>query len=213
MLKKTVTYKDFNDVEQTDDLFFNLTQTELLELQADFNGKLVEELSSVLGSGNQRLILDTFKRLVLKAYGMKTPDGRRFIKEDPDGRSIAADFTQTMAYDAFMIDLLSGGAAGAGDFVNSIMPASLVSQLPDVTETIERTQKLIEEGKLEEAQKILIGDEGRPVEVREISTYVAPEGSFSQMAQARLGAPEEPKLAKDMTREELMAALEARQNG
>ena len=206
MLKKTVTYKDFNDVEQTDDLFFNLTKTELLELQADFNGRLVEELSDVLGSGNQRRILDAFKQIVLKAYGMKTSDGRRFIKEDPDGRSIAADFTQTMAYDAFMIDLLSGGAAGAADFVNSIMPASLVSQLPSADDVLEQTQKLMDEGKIDEVKQILVGDtKGVPVN----------DETIPPLTQGRLGAPAQEPSQYDldnMSQEELLAYVKSTRN-
>ncbi len=218
MLKTTVNYKDFDGVECEEQLFFNLTQAELLELQAEFQGDIVGHLSRVLSTGDHKLIMSTFKLMILRSYGVKSEDGKRFIKQDGE---LAKLFVETMAYDEFIVGLLKGGAAGAAEFVNAVMPESLTSQLPTTPEMLERATVLLGDGKSEDAIKILtevpvpkevVLHNETPVTDENVPRHTLPGESFSQLAANRLAPPpEEPvKLAKDMSIEDLEAALAAR---
>ena len=117
MLKKTMTYTDYNGVERTEDFFFNLTKAELMEMELGTAGGLAETLQKIVDSKDAPAIIKAFKDIVLKAYGKKSDDGRRFIKTP----EISEEFAQTEAYsDLFM--LLATNAEEAAKFVNGIVP-------------------------------------------------------------------------------------------
>ena len=117
MLKKTMTYTDYNGVERTEDFFFNLTKAELMEMELGTAGGLAETLQKIVDSKDAPAIIKAFKDIVLKAYGKKSDDGRRFIKTP----EISEEFAQTEAYsDLFM--LLATNAEEAAKFVNCIVP-------------------------------------------------------------------------------------------
>ena len=80
MLKKTITYTDYNGVERKEDFYFNLTKAELMEMEMSTKGGLAEMIQRVVDSKDVPEIIKIFKELVLKAYGEKSPDGKRFIK-------------------------------------------------------------------------------------------------------------------------------------
>ena len=80
MLKKTVTYTDYNGVERTEDFYFNLSKAEVTEMELSVDGGLAQMLENIVNSKDNKEIVRMFKELVLKAYGEKSPDGRRFIK-------------------------------------------------------------------------------------------------------------------------------------
>ena len=117
MLKKTITYVDYNDVERTEDYYFNLSKAELMEMELSVNGGLAEMLQNIVNAQDSPAIVKTFKEIILKAYGRKTPDGRGFEKSEELSRA----FSQTEAYsDLFM--LLATNAEEAAKFVNGIVP-------------------------------------------------------------------------------------------
>lgn len=138
MLKKTVTYRDFDNNERTEDLYFNMTQMQLTEFAADLpddvfdvaseaNGKNVDKIqmatriSEKLGAKG---VIGFIKKLVLDSYGVKSEDGRRFIKND----KLREEFEQTLVFDKFMSDLMSDDEAAA-NFVNSIIPPDLAAKV------------------------------------------------------------------------------------
>ncbi len=184
MLKQTVTYTDFDGNDCEEDLYFNLTQSELVELQASRNGGLVAHLTSVMEAQNGQIIMDTFKWLIQKTYGQRSADGKRFIKTP----ELAAEFMQTMAYDAFFMKLMTSGAQGAADFINGVIPKEVSSKLPAPEEM---------------AKQITLHNE-TPVtneNVPPLQPYVAPEGSFSALAQARLGRPADTEIFHEIVEE------------
>lgn len=124
MLKKTVTYTDFNGVERTEDFYFNLTEAELVDMDLDENGGLAEKLQRIIDSKDMKQIKDYFKWIVLKAYGEKSEDGRRFMKSDERTKA----FEETQAYSDIWIELASDETA-ASEFVNGIMPSKVVSAM------------------------------------------------------------------------------------
>lgn len=123
MLKKTITYKDFNNNERTEDFYFNLTKAEIMEMELGVSGGMAEMIQRIVASQDSPEIVKIFKELVLKAYGVKSPDGKRFMKRE-NGRLLADDFAETEAYSQLFMELATNADAAA-KFVNGIMPADL----------------------------------------------------------------------------------------
>lgn len=119
MLKKTITYTDYNGSERTEDFYFNLSKAEIMEMEMSISGGLAEMITKIVAAQDAPAIIKIFKDLVLKAYGEKSPDGKRFIKSD----EIATAFSQTEAYSQLFMELATDADA-ASKFVNGIIPAA-----------------------------------------------------------------------------------------
>ena len=117
MLKKTITYTDYNGVERKEDFYFNLTKAEIMEMEMSISGGLTEMINRIVAAQDAPAIVKIFKELVLKAYGVKSPDGKRFIKSD----ELATEFAQTEAYSQLFMELATDADA-ASAFVNGIVP-------------------------------------------------------------------------------------------
>lgn len=120
MLKKTITYVDYNGVERTEDFYFNLSKAEVAEMELSVQGGFSKMLEEIIASKDNVQIVNLFKQMVLKSYGEKSPDGRRFIKSD----EIAQAFAQTEAYSEIFMELALNEDKAA-EFVNGILPANL----------------------------------------------------------------------------------------
>ena len=118
MIKKTITYVDYNDVERTEDFYFNLSRAELMEIEMSTSGGLVEMINRIVAAQDAPAIIKIFKDLILKAYGVKSLDGKRFEKSD----KLRTEFEQTEAYSQLFMEL-STDADAASKFVNGIMPS------------------------------------------------------------------------------------------
>ena len=125
MLKKTITYTDYNDVERTEDFYFNLNKAEIMEMELSVSGGLTTMIKRVVAAQEAPEIIKVFKDLILKSYGVKSDDGRRFIKND----KLREEFEQTEAYSILYMEL-STDAEAAAAFVNGIIPADVAKQLP-----------------------------------------------------------------------------------
>ena len=117
MLKKTITYTDYNGTTRKEDFYFNLTQAEVTELEVSVEGGLVEQINRIVAAQNGKVIIETFKDIILRAYGEKSPDGRRFIKN----QEVRDAFAQTEAYSNLFMELATDAKA-ASEFVNGIVP-------------------------------------------------------------------------------------------
>lgn len=124
MLVKTITYKDFNGEERTEDFYFNLTEAELTEMSLSVNGGLDAYIKRIIAAQDTAELIKLFKELIQKAYGEKSLDGKRFIK-NPE---LLEAFMQTNAYSDFFMELAKDSKA-ASDFVNGIIPANLEEEL------------------------------------------------------------------------------------
>ena len=120
MLKKTVTYVDYNGVERTEDFDLNLSKAEVTEMELSVEGGFSKMLEEIVKSNDNVRIIELFKKMVLKAYGEKSADGKRFIKS----KEIAEAFSQTEAYSEIFMELALDEKAAAA-FVNGIMPSNL----------------------------------------------------------------------------------------
>lgn len=117
MLKKTITYTDYNGSERTEDFYFNLSQAEVMEMEMSTTGGLAETIKRIVAAQDAPAIIKIFKDLVLRAYGEKSPDGKRFIKSE----ELATAFSQTEAYSILFMELATDADAAA-KFVNGISP-------------------------------------------------------------------------------------------
>ena len=123
MIKKTVTYTDFDGNERTEDFYFHLTEQELTEWELSVDGGLSGVLERIIKSKDNKKIIEIFKDLLIKSYGEKTPDGRGFIKND----EILNNFRYTQAFSDLYMELATNDRA-ASEFVNGIMPVGLVEK-------------------------------------------------------------------------------------
>lgn len=101
MLKKTVTYEDFNGDMQTEELYFNLSELELVEMEVDVEGGLVAYLTSLVEGKDGKRMIAELKKWILTGYGVKSVDGKRFTK-DP---AIVSDFQYSAAFQQVFFDL------------------------------------------------------------------------------------------------------------
>ena len=130
MYKKTETYVDYNDVERTEDFYFNLSKAEMTEMELTTVGTLSEWIQKVIDTQDLPKLIKFFKEIVLKAYGEKSPDGKRFIKND----ELRDAFEQSAAYSQIFMELATDATAAA-EFVNGIMPADLRQAVANMEET------------------------------------------------------------------------------
>lgn len=125
MLKKTITFIDYDDTERTEDFYFNLSKAELAEMESSYNGSLVRTIDKIVAAKDLKTIIELFKDVILKAYGEKSIDGRRFIKN----QELRDNFEQTEAYSILFMELANDAEAAAA-FINGVVPKPAVEQKP-----------------------------------------------------------------------------------
>jgi len=123
MLTKTITYEDYNGIERTENYYFNLTKAELMEMELGVNGGYAEAIKKIINAKEVPELIKLFKELVLKAYGRKSDDGKRFIKND----ELRAEFVESPAYSEIFMELVMDDVKAA-EFVTGIMPKDLSAQ-------------------------------------------------------------------------------------
>lgn len=117
MLKREITFEDFNGETVTEVHYFNLTKTELVELELDYSGGIENNIMAIVEARDGKTLMKEFKKIILMAYGKKSEDGRRFVKTD----ALREEFTQTAAFDALFYELATDEAAAA-KFIEGVIP-------------------------------------------------------------------------------------------
>ena len=124
MLKKPITYTDYNGVERTDDFYFNLSKAELMEMELGVTGGMTEMLNKIIAAKDAPSLMKTFKEMIMKSYGINSDDGKRLIKSE----ELSIAFTQTEAYSVLFMELITDDKAAA-DFVNGIIPNEIQAEV------------------------------------------------------------------------------------
>ena len=127
MLKKTITYEDFNGDEVTEDFFFHLSKAELIELEMSQQGGLSQWLQNVVAAEDGKAIITEFKKIILSAYGVRSADGKRFTKN----QQLRDQFESTEAYSVLFVELVTDTDSAAA-FVNGIIPTNLAEDAAKV---------------------------------------------------------------------------------
>ena len=124
MIKETITYIDYNGNERTEDAYFNLTKAEIMEMEMSIKGGLAEMINRIVAAQDQPAIIKIFKDLIIRSYGVKSPDGKRFIKND----EVVDEFVQTTAFSDLFMELATD-ADKAAEFINGVVPADMAKQI------------------------------------------------------------------------------------
>lgn len=188
MLKKTITYTDFNDEKQTETFYFNLSKAELAEMELVTEGGYVEHLTKIATEGAGGPIIAEFKNLLAKSYGVRSEDGKRFIK-DP---ALYKEFTETGAYSEFFMELVTDADA-ASALINALIPADLAAEAA-------KDARALSEAKMQGYKKA--------EEKKESTMEVTPELPAST---PQLEKSAEVDVSK-LSHEELLAHVQASQN-
>lgn len=126
MLKETRTYVDFNGVERTEDFYFNLSKAELAEMELSNDGGLDKLIQKIVNAKDNKKVVEMFKEIILKAYGVKSDDGRRFIKS----KELSKEFSETPVYSDMFIEFATDEEK-ASKFIDGIMPKDLKDQIEE----------------------------------------------------------------------------------
>ena len=129
MLKKRISYTDYNGNKREEDFYFNLTKAEIMEMEMSTTGGLTEMIQRIIETQDAPSIIKVFKDIIMKSYGEKSPDGKRFVKS----AELSESFAQTEAYSELFMELASDSDA-ASKFVNGIIPA-------DMAQAVEKQQQ------------------------------------------------------------------------
>ena len=121
MYAKTIKYEDYNGNMREETFYFNLSKAELIDLEWRTPGGLENYMKHIMSMMDGQALADTFKMLIEKSYGVKDPEGRRFIKNE----QVLKNFTETEAYVELYVQLATDDKAAA-EFVNGIFPKEAV---------------------------------------------------------------------------------------
>lgn len=128
MLTKKITYTNYNDVEVTDTLYFNLTKSEILSMELETEGGLREKLVRIGESKNSAQILKVFKDIIMLSYGEKSDDGKYLRKGE--NHELAKAFMETPAYDVLVMDILSDETGKKfTEFVLHVVPKEVLEEV------------------------------------------------------------------------------------
>lgn len=130
MLKKRITYEDFNGEETSEDHFFHLSKAELVELEMSHDGGMSAALERIVASKDGKAIITEFKKIILGSYGKKSADGKRFIKT----QELRDEFESSEAYSTLFMELVTDTDASV-IFINGIVPAGMIEEAIKITKT------------------------------------------------------------------------------
>ena len=149
MLKKTITFEDFNEKTVTEEHFFHLSKADLLELEMSADGGLEKRLTAIVASQNNRAIFSEFRKILLAAYGKRSEDGKRFIKT----QEIRDEFVSSEAFSTLLMGLLEDENEAAA-FINGMVPKGLRSETPIIEPATPATDALMDHLQIESAQTL-----------------------------------------------------------
>ena len=144
MLAKEIAYVDYNGNERKETFYFNLSKAELMEMELSTSGGWQQYMNRIIEAQNHVELVKIFKELILKSYGEKSDDGKRFIKS----QELSTAFSQTEAYSNLFMEL-STDANAAAAFANGIVPG-------DVSEEAQKIQKEQDQAALDSSKVIPI---------------------------------------------------------
>lgn len=124
MLKKTIKFTDYFGEERTQDFYFNLTKSELMEMNLSADGGVERLIDKIIQTKDRKKLVTYFKDIILRSYGEKSDDGFQFMK----GEKISKRFEQSPAYDQLFMELATD-AEKAANFINGIVPKEVSEQM------------------------------------------------------------------------------------
>lgn len=148
MIKRTIKYKDFDGNDRVEDAYFNLTKSEMIEFALDLPDNVSntvdndpkdmdvkEAASKISGVLGKKGAYNFIKDLILKSYGVRKDDGRRFAKVDENGRPLSIEFAQTMAFESIMEEFRTNDIEAA-KFIQALIPGDIADKMPNVASIV-----------------------------------------------------------------------------
>lgn len=123
MLKKSITYTDYNSNDRTENFYFNLSKAELMEMQLTTTGGFDVMIQNIIDAQDMPTLMKIFKDIILKSYGEKSADGKRFVKSE----EISKAFSETEAYSVLYMELLTDSSAAA-KFISALVPQDVAEK-------------------------------------------------------------------------------------
>jgi hypothetical protein len=120
MLKMDLSFEDLSGEQVTETHYFHLSKADLVEMEVSHKGGLQKYFQSIVASEDGKAIIDSFREIILKSYGVKSDDGRRFIKNE----QLRQEFLSSEAYSTLFMQLCTDADAAAA-FVTGIIPSDL----------------------------------------------------------------------------------------
>lgn len=130
MLEKEIKYVDYNGQERKETFMFHITEAELTEMELSTTGGFTSMVQKMIEAKDTPALIKLFKDIILKSYGVKSPDGRRFIKSE----ELSTEFSQTDAYTKLYMELVTDDKAAA-DFINRVVPAEISKKASELSES------------------------------------------------------------------------------
>jgi hypothetical protein len=204
MIKETVTYKDFNEEMQTEDLYFHLSKSELVELELGMDGGLGTYLQTLVKSRKTSELLAAFKNIISTAYGERSLDGKRFVKNEEKTR----EFLASPAYDALFMRLVTDEAA-VTEFILGVVPKDLITEAGGADKLL--SGAAVSNITLPETPFMVTGDKDmRPMTDEELGKRMQLPAAFRRPPAERVspGTIVLPAELQNITREELLRAYD-----
>lgn len=152
MLKKLIKYVDYDGRERSENFYFYLNKAELMEMELGVDGGMQQMIQLIIDKQDIPKIMNAFKTIILKAYGEKSPDGRRFIKSP----ELSEAFSQTEAYANLYMELVTDANAAAA-FINSIVPEEIAQAANERRRQTEEPESNVVEMPVEKAEEPIDG--------------------------------------------------------
>lgn len=121
MLKRNITFEDFEGNSVTETHYFNMMKSELVRLDVSYDGGMEAAIQAIVDAKDNKKVLREFEYLILSSYGIRSEDGKRFLKSE----QISEEFKQSLAYDQLFFELISDEKVCIA-FIEGIMPKDLV---------------------------------------------------------------------------------------
>lgn len=122
MYKKDVKYKDFNGNEQTDTVYCYYLESDMIDI--DFN-----KMAMIFAKNDQMEFVRFMKNFILDAYGIKSIDGKHFIKNEEQKKQ----FSQSQAFATLLIMIVSDEKE-AQIFMKNVLPQEFYEKLMKISE-------------------------------------------------------------------------------
>lgn len=124
MIKKTVTYHDYNGVQRTEDFYFDLSEDKIVEMAVSKDGGIEAFIKRILQTRDQQEIVRMFREYLRLTYGEKSDDGKYFVQND----EVFEKFKSTRAYEKIFMEL-AFNADAAAEFINKTIPGDLAKKV------------------------------------------------------------------------------------
>ena len=120
MIKKTVTYTDYNGEQRTETFYFHYTEAEILDMEMSEEGSFVDRIQRIIDAKDKTALMKLIKKFVIDAYGVKSEDGKRFMKND----ELKTAFLECPAYSDIFMEMVTNDEIAA-EFVNGVIPSTM----------------------------------------------------------------------------------------